>query len=120
VSVSIYPCDTEGRPLEGYSHANYANGNARLLLATVGIDAGEYLTGRIEHGELPGIIRTVKVALRKDANGMLYRSPLVRTAEVFGRVVVSWTSDESVCERLASLLHVLETAWAQDAGVAWS
>lgn len=96
-----------------------ASAHARVLLATVGIDAGPYLTGAIEPDEVEGILAECVSALGADADGMVRRSSLLADESVDGRRVTHGTDDARACERLARLLAVLEWASEHGAGIAW-
>lgn len=104
---------------------NFANDNAKNLLATVGIDPGPYLTGEVEHVELAGILAECQAALAEDADGLVRRAPMMRAPEDYrgrhgARVVVCASGDPSAKRRLRSLLVTLQWAHDNQCGVAWS
>lgn len=103
---------------------NVANDNARMLLATVGIDAGPYLSGQIEPAEVAGILAECTAALGLDVDGMIRRAPLLTSGEDGtgargARVIVQGTDDERALERLSRLHVVLSWAHERGAGLAW-
>lgn len=104
---------------------NFANGNVPALFATVGLDAGPYLTGEIEPVEVAGILAECEAALALDAGGMLRRAPTLR-AERRGRgaqgcrFVVAGSSDAAARRRLEEIRGVLRWALDHGCGVAWS
>lgn len=155
MSVSIYPVDggrmfprrEERRPCEACAggwcqpgwcvngveieqvattpECNFANDNARVLLATIGLDPGPYLSGEIEPVEVASILAEVEAALEADAGGMLRRAPTLR-AESHGRGGrgcrwhTAGSSDARACERLEAVRSVLRWALDHGAGVAWA
>lgn len=97
---------------------NVANENARPLLATVGIDAGEYLTGEIAADEIAGVLADVEAALGHDADALVRRAPMLRAPDPDGWRAAS--EDDHARARLAVLHCVLLYAQGRGLGVVWS
>lgn len=117
MSVTIFPCTSQGRRVPEYeTFCNVANENARALLASVGIDAGEYLTGEIGADEVAGVLEDVEAAMRSDAGALVRRAAMIAPGDAW-RVE---QDDRRVCQRLAALETVLVYAEARGLGVAWS
>lgn len=103
---------------------NFANDNARALLANVGIDPGEYLSGSLEPTELPSLIEVCEAALADNAQALMIRAPMLRAESNDvgtrgARVIVCESNDESAKRRIASLLEVLRFAHEYHTGVSW-
>lgn len=104
---------------------NFANANAALVLATIGIDPGPYNTGEIEPSEVSSILVECQRALGLDVTGMVRRAPMLRVEErghgAQGcRYIVAASSDNDAQRRLESMRTVLQAAQDRGCGVAWS
>lgn len=119
MSVTFYAVENGRRHITGES-ANFANMNVRPLLAAVGLDPGEYLTGEIDAAEIAGILAECETAMSNCAEALARRAPMLRDRTHRGRWIQHCSDDASACARLARLEAVLVYAEARGLGVAWS
>lgn len=102
----------------GAPECNFANENARDLLAALGL--GTDLYGAIDSMEVAALIRECKRALAAGADAMLLRAPMLRANESRPGLLVKGTTDARARERIEALLGVCEWAQQHGAGLAWS
>jgi hypothetical protein len=123
MSVTIQPVHPRKtfRELGTAPECNFANGNARPLLATVGLDPGPYLTGEIGPDEVEAALRECDRALAHDADALVRRAPLLRAeARPSERWVEQASTDASALRRLRDLRDLLAWALRHGCGIGWS
>lgn len=118
MSVTIYPCSPDGRPIPGAPEANFANANARPLIVSLGL--GVELWGMVEASEVPSLIETAQSALGADATALEIRAQMLREIEHEGRVCVFGSDDARARERVREVLMLLCWAERNGCGLAWN
>jgi hypothetical protein len=102
---------------------NFANENAKALLATLGM--GTASSGALEPMEIAGILEICEQALQETATAFEIRAPMLRGRQEIPRgrgprVLVFESSDEDAKRRIRDLIPVLRFAHENGVGILWA
>jgi hypothetical protein len=97
---------------------NFANSNARDILAALGL-ADEELCGRVDHGDLPEFIRKIIRVINSRGIDSMAREPEEFSGAQGCKVIVCGSTPERARERFNSILVLAKWAQENGHGISW-